>query len=212
MKRSLICVLIAAASCTAPPVDGDPEAGALGEAEAAETVSPEGGAAALARRRASSAPGEELAALATLVGDWDLRIEAGDMELGAGAASIAPVLGGRFLEWRVTTRIGEVEVRSRGLLGFDRERGLHELTWAGEGSSAQRIARGRGDAHRGGILLELAELDPEDGGVRRSRTRLRITSPEAFSLAQETWDPEAGDWRPLTVTSYRRQSAGEARD
>ncbi len=215
----LTCVLAGACAVPGPPLPGStgapsPGASATSAAPVGEAVSgQDAGEAELRARREASLPGEELEALAVLVGEWELEVaalgEGGERAIGAGRASVAPILGGRFLEWRVETGVGGVLVRSRGLLGHDRERGVHELTWASESSSAQRIARGRGDARRGGLYLELAELDPADGGVRRSRTLLRIEDDDAFRLLQETWDPAAADWRALTVTRYRwRGGAG----
>lgn len=204
MRLSLASFLLLSA-CAAPP-------GAAGSEVAPDPPAARVDAGGELRERLeASLPGEELASLAALAGEWEVEVSLleGESErsLGAGEATVTPVLSGRFLEWRVTTRVAGVEVRSRGLLGHDRERGVFELSWATESSSAQRLARGRGDARRGGILLELAELDAGDGGVRRSRTRLRLESDDAFSLLQETWDPEQGDWRGLTRTRYQRRGA-----
>ncbi len=208
MRRfSFLLVLltyVCACACNSP---GDATTVA-GDDEAASTAAP---GPTVEERLQASAAGEDLAQLATLVGAWRVLVEedrGGALApLAEGRAEITLALSGRFLEWRTEVALLASTVHSRGLLGYDRERELFELHWISELSSAQRIARGRGDARRGGVTLETADLDPETGGVRRARTVLRIEDADAFTMRQDTWDPDLADWRRLASTRYERLSS-----
>ena len=196
----LVCVCACNSSGDATSVAGDMDN------EAATAPAP-----LVAERLRASAAGEDLAELANLAGSWRVRVEedrdGARVPLAEGRAEISLALSGRFLEWRTEVELQASAVRSRGLLGYDRERELFELHWISELSSAQRIARGRGDARRGGVTLESADLDPETGGVRRARTVLRIDDDDGFTMRQDTWDPDLADWRRLALTRYERLSS-----
>ena len=204
---STLLLLSLLAACAGPSATRDPSEQSPPSAAATS--------ATVAQRLEAARPGSELAALDALIGAWRVQVlqadAAGELApLAAGRAELAPSLGGRFLEWRTEVLLGGRPVRSFGVLGFDREREVFELYWLSETSSAQRIARGRGDARRGGVTLESADLDPESGGLRRWRSTLRIASDDVFTLRQEAWDPALEDWRELALTRYTRAPEPEA--
>lgn len=203
MRRQLLALALLVTACGAP-------GGAIDAARGPESDGGTPRRPSAAERLDTSAAGEELATLAALIGSWRVFVEedqGGDLRpLAEGRADIELALSGRFLEWRTDVQLQSLQVRSRGLLGYDRDRELFELHWISELSSAQRIARGRGDARRGGLTLESADLDPETGGVRRARTVLRIEETDVFTMRQDTWDSELTDWRRLALTRYERLS------
>jgi len=165
--------------------------------------------AGLDERRGASEPGRDLERVASLVGEWEVELEsltpgAGGELLARGEADIQAVLGGRFLAW--DTRFTSPALESRALLGFDGEERRFELSWVSELSSAQRLARGRGDPRRAGIELEWSERDPESGGILRVRSTLRIQDADDFELVQRVLDGETGEWVPVARRRYRRRA------
>jgi hypothetical protein len=199
------------AACGATPEQRLPHSTELveGELSLAQTWQ-----ALVEERRAASAPGEELARLAPLLGEWQVELEVTGASGAAGrvaqgSAEVSSELGGRFLRFDVRLEVGLQPVRSGGLLGYDTELGQYELLWFGELSSTQRIARGHGDPGRGGIHLEASIPDPGTGAVRHTRSVLRIEEPDRFTLDQWGLDHESSEWLRLLRTTYRRASPGQ---
>lgn len=163
-------------------------------------------------RRTASAPGVELERLSALVGEWRVALESTGVSgpagpVARGRARVTPELGGRFLRFDVALEVGRQRVESRGLLGYDGELEQYELLWYGELSSAQRIARGRGDAERGGIRFEATVPDPETGALRHTRSVLVIEDPDRFTLEQWGLEPETSEWLRLLRTTYVRATS-----
>lgn len=172
--------------------------------------------AALEARRELARVSVQMTRLSGLAGDWDVTFETLDPSgnptavVARGTASLELDLGGRLLCWATELEIGSVPVAARGLLSFDVERGLYQLLWVSELASGLRIASGGGDPDRGGIYLEIAELDPESGALVRARTVLRVFDADNFTLVQWGLDPLESEWVPQRRTSYRRKARASA--
>ncbi len=163
-------------------------------------------------RKLESAPAVELTEVGNLVGVWVVTLEhvtQGEdraRTVAHGTATISPDLNGRFLCWMTTLESEGETIASRGRLGFDRRLEVYELLWVSELSSAQRLARGRGDARRGGIQLDWGDVDPETQSIMRSRTVLKIADDDHFSLEQWALNADL-EWVPVWRTSYTRASS-----
>lgn len=170
----------------------------------------------LAQRKRDSAPAEELARVASLVGTWGVTLDSyspgsdDPLRLATGTAVITAELGGRFYLWQTVLESQGERIESQGRLGFDRQEERYELAWVSELSSAQRLARGRGDPQRGGVFLEWVDRDPETGAVLRARTVLRLEGEDRFFLEQWGLHPERGDFVRISRTSYERRNVSEA--
>ncbi len=125
-------------------------------------------------------------------------------ELARGSATIQSTLGGRYLAWDTELELGARIVQAHGRLGFDLSHDVFQFLWISELAPGMRIASGRGDAKRGGLVLEITELDRDSGALKRARSVLKITGRDAFSLTQLGLDPQSGAWTPLQRTRYTR--------
>jgi hypothetical protein len=200
---SILLSMLSASSCATPPQ------------QLPEPSEPSEQPVDWAARLERSPRSEELERLAVLCGSWDVVVE----DLGGtpqpsliakGRAEIEGTLGGRFLRWETELSLGERSVRAEGRLGFDAPHDVFQLVWLSELASGMRIASGRGDARRGGLVLELSERDPESGMLLRARSILKLEDDDHFSLTQLGLDAENGEWVAQQRTSYVRRSASAA--
>jgi len=206
-RLPLLPILLLLSSCgttSSPPAVGPDGAETEAAASAGErTVD-------LARRLELTRPGRELRRLAPVIGSWQVRLETLDEEglavrrLAEGSAEITSELGGRYLRWQTSFLLEAHELQAEGLLGFDSEGDEYQFLWLSELATGMRVAVGRGDPERGGIRLEMTEIDPESGAVVRVRTVLEIDDHDHFVLEQWGFDPAENDWVPLQRTSYSR--------
>lgn len=160
------------------------------------------------------APSPELRELSALIGSWDVRVEdlrgLEPVELARGAARVAPLLGGRFLSFELRFERPGGVLEARGTLGYDADHELYQLLWLSELAPGMRLASGRGRPRHGGVVLEIAEVDPTSGGVLRARSVLEVLGEDSFQLTQEGLDPETSDWRELQRTLYARRLTSAA--
>ena len=158
---------------------------------------------------------EELQRLAVLCGRWtvvleDLSSAPEPFEVARGSAEIEAILGGRFLAWETELALGERSVRAEGRLAFDEPNDVFQLLWMSELAPGMRIARGRGDARRGGLVLEISERDPDSGALLRARSVLKVEDEDRFSLTQLGLDPQSSEWVATQRTSYSRRPESSA--
>jgi hypothetical protein len=201
--RSLIPILLSAllaGSCAAPN-KGRPE-----DSPREETEGTSVDWSARLQRLPSS---EELQRLTVLCGRWTVALEdlssgPEPLEVARGRAQIEAVLGGRFLAWETELTLQGHTVRAEGRLGFDEANDVFQLLWMSELAPGMRIARGRGDARRGGLVLEISERDPQSGALLRARSVLKVDGEDRFSLTQLGLDPRSSEWVATQRTSYVR--------
>ena len=165
-----------------------------------------------AARLEGPGPSRELRRLEVLCGTWEVVVE--DLwsapeptRVASGEAEIKSILGGRFLAWQSELEFGGRRISAEGRLGFDESNDVLQLLWMSELSRGMRIAAGRGDARRGGLMLEISERDPESGLLLRGRTVLALADDDHFSLTQERLDAETAEWIAQQRTSYARRAA-----
>ena len=202
-------LLLSLAACGTPANSGVANRGATGEPRADESNPWE-------TRLELAPPSEDLMRLSELVGEWDVVLE--DLSQGAGAArevargsaTIRTSLGGRYLAWDTSFELADRVVSAHGRLGFDESHDVFQFLWLSELAPGMRIASGRGDAHRGGLVLEISERDPDTGALLRARTVLKIEDADHFSLSQLGLDPLEGDWLPQQRTLYVRRTSSTA--
>lgn len=166
-----------------------------------------------AARVETSAPSKELSRLTSLVGAWEVSLEdlTGDAErprvVATGSATVRSTLGGRYLAWDVELDLEGQLVRAHGRLGYDSSHDVFQFLWLSEASPGMRIASGRGDASRGGLVLEIAERDRASGALLRAQTMLKIEDDDHVTLTQLGLDPVSSDWIPMQRTRYTRRPA-----
>ncbi|MCB9916404.1 MAG: DUF1579 family protein [Planctomycetes bacterium] len=155
----------------------------------------------------------EMARLAALAGTWSVEVRdlVGDGGvLATGRAEIRAELGGRSLVFALDLVRDGAPLAARGVLAYDARSERYQLLWHSELAPALRVAEGRGDVRREGLVLEAAERDPESGALARARTALRLAGDDRLELTQLGQDPASGAWRALQRTTYSRVSSAAA--
>ena len=159
---------------------------------------------------ARSRPGAKHTALAPLAGAWDVRLaevapDGLETDLAHGSATLAWILGGRFLRWDVTVDFKGFPGTTTGFLGFDARLGEYELLMISDLAQNMAVASGTGDVGSQGLVFTLEQLDPRSGARARSRSRIRLLAPDHFILQQLESDGMGGD-RATRVWHYRRSA------
>lgn len=160
---------------------------------------------------AHSRPGARHNALAPLAGSWEVRlaevaVDGLETDLAHGSATLAWILGGRFLRWDVTVDFKGFPGTTTGFLGFDSRLEEYELLMISDLAQNMAVASGTGDVAGGGLVFTVDQLDPRSGARARSRSRIRLLAPDHFVLQQLEPDGSGGD-RPTRVWHYRRAPA-----
>ncbi|MFT7486674.1 MAG: hypothetical protein ACI9F9_002530 [Candidatus Paceibacteria bacterium] len=165
---------------------------------------------ALQTRLASERSNREMEEIAVLAGDWDLVLEAAGAQpavIARGHATLATILGGQFLEWNTKMTVGDQELHSRGLLGFDSQLRRYEFLWVSELSGAQRLARGRGNPLGQGLGLDYQDTDAVTGAAGRFQSWLQVQDSDHFVLEQREYDGASGVWLVRVRTRYVRRGS-----
>lgn len=158
----------------------------------------------------ASQPGAQHKKLASLAGDWDLRLmsvepDQSENELARGTAHLAWLLEGRFLRWEETL---DIAGSTTGFLGYDARHGEYELLMISGLSTGMGVGRGTGDLSTGGIAFTLEDFDRQSGQRLRMSSRLRSIAPDHFLLDFLGQDP-SGDERVMLRRHYRRALAAD---
>jgi hypothetical protein len=155
-----------------------------------------------------SRPGAKHTALGPLAGSFDVTVadvaaDGGETQRFHGAATLAWILGGRFLRWDANVDFHGTLGTTTGFLGYDSRLDEYELLMISDLAQGMAVASGHGDISGKGLLFTLEQLDPRSGVRVRSRSRLRVLGPDHFILQQ--LEPDAsGDEHATRVWHYRR--------
>ncbi len=120
-----------------------------------------------------------------------------------GTATLAPVLGGRFLREESRSEAGAG--RSQEALkvwGFDEATGRYQTTWTYTGSTAILLLTGRASAEEDAVVYEGQYVD----GQRQRHTlgvELRPLGPDRFRLGVRSFGDD-GQEKATLVTTYTR--------
>lgn len=151
--------------------------------------------AAFAKLAALVEPGPLHRRLAPLVGDWKLTLRwraAPEQEWreSAGRAARAWILGGRYLEERVSSEWMGQPFEGRGLLGYDALREEYTSVWMDDRSTWPRIGSGPAGADPRVLTTSGTVGDPVSGDrAAWFRSVLRITSDDEH--VHELWSKDA---------------------
>jgi hypothetical protein len=211
ISRVAIPIVLLLAAC---------ETGGRPPPPAAATVSPVADPVPLEEQvkglASQSRPGARHAALGPLAGTWDVVLsdigaDQRETERFRGNATLAWILGGRFLRWDVAVDFGGVPGTTTGFLGFDSRLDEYELLMISDLAQGMAVAHGTGELAAQGLVFTVEQLDPRSGGRARSRSRLRLLAGDHFILQQlEPDSPGAGSGGGEHVTRvwhYRRAHA-----
>jgi hypothetical protein len=163
-----------------------------------------------------SRPGAKHAALGPLAGTWDVVLsdigaDQKETERFRGNATLAWILGGRFLRWDVTVDFGGMPGTTTGFLGFDSRFDEYELLMISDLAQGMTVAHGSGELGGAGLVFTVEQLDPRSGARARSRSRLRLLAADHFILQQlEPDSPNTGSGggeHATRVWHYRRTHA-----
>jgi hypothetical protein len=156
----------------------------------------------------ASRPHKEHRALDPLAGAWStvlVTVSAEDKESDPhrGHATIAWVLGHRYLSWDATLEVGSGVHETTGFLGYDVNQGEYQLLMISDLATGMSVAHGRGEINATGIQLMIEVIDPANGAVKRAQSTLRIVDANHFVLEQLGIDAE-GIERIVRRTHYHR--------
>ena len=136
-----------------------------------------------ARVMALAQPGPEHERLAALAGEWDVTYEmAGGVHIDARVQN-RMILGGRFLESRVTGASGGMPFESLHIMGFDRGPGVYTAVGFDTFGTFYVTAAGPWDADRNGAVLSGSYNDPVTGHAHEYEFIWTVHGPDRF-----TWD------------------------
>jgi hypothetical protein len=205
----LLALVLAACETGGRP----PSSGAAAAAATAAPVPLEDQVRALSTE---SRPGPKHAAIGPLAGTWDVVLsdvgaDQKETERFRGTATLAWILGGRFLKWDVAVDFGGVPGTTTGFLGFDARLDEYELLMISDLAQGMAVAHGTGELAAQGLVFTVEQLDPRSGARARSRSRLRLLAGDHFILQQlEPDSPAAGSGggeHATRVWHYRRAHA-----
>ena len=190
MLRRFLLPLLLLSGCLSSPTAPPPSAVSRQEAQ----LPP-----ALLSEALLSEVGPQHALLASLAGEWLVRVERpGSSEpVGRGTARLTPLLGERFLQLEVQLTLGEQPLELRGFFGFDRAQDRWQALWLSDMGLGMSLLSGSGRPERGVVLRG------EQGGIA-GRSVWTVTGPESFRFETYVPGPD-GRERLLRTSTYIRR-------
>ncbi len=159
----------------------------------------------------ASRPGTRHAALAPLAGEWDVDLSlvsaaGAEAEPFHGRATLAWILGARYLTWEATIDFAGVAGTTTGFLGYDSARAEYELMMISDLSQSMEVAHGTGELQGPGLVFTLERSDPRTATTVRARSRIRLLASDHFVLEQ--LEPNAdGTEHATRIWHYRKHGS-----
>lgn len=145
----------------------------------------------------AAGPGEAHSSLGKLAGEWSVDVQAGDVSVGSGLASVVRIHGGRFVLLQVSLNLDGSAVRSTGIVGYDAVAQRFQALWVSDLSTEMTLLAGRGSLEGAG--LRLAGRSSEAEGV----SRIQLLDEDNF--VTESWGrSREGDPVLLRRSRYTR--------
>lgn len=135
-----------------------------------------------ARMMELAQPGPEHERLAAMEGPWTATFRMGGMTITAGVEN-RMILGGRFLESRVSGSGGDMPFEALNIMGFDRGPGVYTAVGFDTFGTFYVTAEGPWDPARNGAVLTGSYDDPVTGHAHEYEFIWTLHGPDRF-----TWD------------------------
>jgi uncharacterized protein DUF1579 len=160
-------------------------------------------------------PGPQHKVLASLAGSWEFTSQMWMAPGQApqewkGTAERKMILGGRFLEEKVTATFLGQPFHGFGLNGYDNAQGKFVGTWLDSMSTAMSTSVGTADASGKVITYERDEYDVMARAKTKSRDVLRIVSPDKEVLEFYKLLPGGKEFKMMEIV-YTRKRANTAK-
>lgn len=141
---------------------------------------------ALARRTLEAAqPGPEHERLASLAGEWELRVKywtspTSEPMVGTGTATNRPILDGRFLRSEAMMQLGERRSEALTILGYDRRASRYTALRLDTRGTHYLDAEGPYDEGSGAIVVYGEDIDRIGNRTERYTIITRFRGPDEY--------------------------------
>jgi len=164
---------------------------------------------------AANGPNENHARLKFFVGEWHATMRMAmsrDMtpEEGEFDSSFTLVMGGRFVEERVTSETPAGLFEARGLMGYDNHKQRYVSTWYDNMSTTVHSHEGYWDD--GSKTLEFIGEAPDvlTGETKKVRVVLERLGRDVFTAREWAYEDDGSRWLRFAA-EYRRKASSPAR-
>ncbi len=143
---------------------------------------------------AAGLPNEHHEHLSRLAGEWDMKGEmwttpgAPPVEF-AGESSNTMILGGRFLQSRISNEIAGVQFEAVGFEGYDNVEKKHISLSIDNSGTGIQFSEGECSGDGNVISSTTGYFDPATGATKKMKTRLTIVSDDQYIF--EAWEQVA---------------------
>jgi hypothetical protein len=132
-------------------------------------------------------PGEQHKQLAALAGSWDVNVKMWldpTKEPGESKASTETkaIMGGRYVEEKVTGDFGGMTFLGQGLFGYDNLRKKYTYTWIDSFGTGVSTAEGSFDADKKTWTFKGEELDPLDGKKIKTKSVIHLIDKDNYEV------------------------------
>ncbi len=139
------------------------------------------------------APGPEHAKLATWAGDWTtqgkmwMSPDAQPTDMAPGTHKAEMILGGRFLQMRVTGDWMGTPMDGMGIMGFDNFKRVYQMIWIDNTATPIYFASGTADPS-GKVITLMGKVDDPVKGEKDKDTKWVCRFESDTKIIFEMWD------------------------
>jgi len=154
-------------------------------------------------------PGDNHKALADFVGKWSITVQywmAPDAkpEASTGKSTFKWIMGGRFLEQTVKSKMGKQAFEGLGLLGYDSVRGEYQSVWLDNMATHMMQAKGQRDPATG-TYTENGDFSCAMTGKKNRTFRSELKMPSKKEILHLMWmeGPDGKEFKAMEI-AYKR--------
>jgi hypothetical protein len=154
-------------------------------------------------------PGDAHKVLQTFVGEWDVAISSRSSvtakpEVSSGRSHFSWVLQGRFIEERFSGEVAGKGYDGLGYFGFDNATKRYSSLWLESLSTSPTLSWGVYNPENQSFSFVADVYDPLRARLKRSYSRIVVTSQDSFSLSMMERSSEGEEFVAFELQYKRR--------
>jgi hypothetical protein len=132
-------------------------------------------------------PGEQHKQLAALAGSWDVSVKmwldpTKDPGESKASSETKIIMGGRYVEEKVTGDFGGMTFLGQGLFGYDNLRKKYTYTWIDNFGTGVSTAEGSFDTDKKTFTFKGEELDPLDSKKIKTKSVIHLIDKDSYEV------------------------------